>query len=156
MNRILNHLRANTVAYLALFVALGGTSYAAFRLPANSVGTHQLKNHSITPIKFDPGKIGAYVRAWAVIQNGTQVVASRPRARVVEWDPSSAAGLVSWGHAISTSCFPMTSGSGDFVQAAILPGVRKTAAVHYDVSNNAGQPQPNGPLVFISVLCPGP
>lgn len=32
------HVRANAVSYVALFVALGGTSYAALRLPANSVG----------------------------------------------------------------------------------------------------------------------
>ena len=33
MTRILNHVRDNLVAYIALFVALGGTSYAAFSLP---------------------------------------------------------------------------------------------------------------------------
>ena len=36
MTRILNHARGNLVAYIALFVALGGTSYAAFGLPAGS------------------------------------------------------------------------------------------------------------------------
>ena len=54
MTRVLNHLRSNVVAYLALFVALGGTSYAAISLPAGSVGNRQLKNHSISPIKFEP------------------------------------------------------------------------------------------------------
>ncbi len=34
---------ANVVASLALFVSLGGASFAAFALPANSVGTRQLK-----------------------------------------------------------------------------------------------------------------
>ena len=34
MRGILTHLRGNVVAYIALFVALGGTSYAAFSLPA--------------------------------------------------------------------------------------------------------------------------
>jgi hypothetical protein len=36
------------VAYLALFVALGGVSYAALTLPANSVGTKQIKNKAVT------------------------------------------------------------------------------------------------------------
>ena len=80
MNRILSHLRGNVVAYLALFVALGGTSYAAVALPANSVGARQIRNHSITPVKLNPRRIGASVRAWAVIQDGTKVVAARPRA----------------------------------------------------------------------------
>jgi hypothetical protein len=154
MNRIISHLRANTVAYLALFVALGGSSYAAFRLPANSVGARQLKNHSITPIKFDKAKIGAYVRAWAVIQNGTQVVAARPRARVLDWDPTFAAGDVSWSRAISRTCFPLASGGRDFIQAAILPGSGGAPEVHYNIYSNGGQPDPNAPLTFIAVLCP--
>ena len=67
--RIWRHVRANTVAYIALFVALGGTSYAATQLPANSVGARQIKNHSITPIKLNPSDIGASVRFWAVIND---------------------------------------------------------------------------------------
>src|SRR2546421_6288913 len=121
MKRFLDHLRANVVGFLALFIALGGPS-SALIVPAGSVGTRQLKNHSVTPIKLDKGKIAGYVRAWAVIQGGTQVVASRPRAKVVSWDPSFAAGVVSWGSAISRACFPLVSGADEFVQAAILPG----------------------------------
>ncbi|HEY7633019.1 MAG TPA: hypothetical protein VH817_20100 [Thermoleophilaceae bacterium] len=56
---------ANVTATLALFVALGGASYAATRLPAHSVGTTQLKNKSITKAKLSPkllaqlkGKVG--------------------------------------------------------------------------------------------------
>ena len=44
---ILSHARHNLVAYLALFVALGGTSYAAINLPAKSVGTKQLRAGSV-------------------------------------------------------------------------------------------------------------
>ena len=153
MNRIISHLRDNAVAYLALFVALGGSSYAALVLPANSVGTRQIRNHSITPIKLDPNKIGASVRAWAVIQDGTRVVASRPRARVVSWDPTFAAGVVSWGSAVSKSCFPLTSGSGELVQAAVLAGAHGFGQVHFDLSNGSGQPEA-GPLTVIAVLCP--
>jgi hypothetical protein len=48
--RLLSHLRSQAVGYLALLVALGGTAYAA-TLPANSVGTKQLKNESVTTKK---------------------------------------------------------------------------------------------------------
>jgi hypothetical protein len=41
------YLRRHHVALLALFVALGGTSYAAVKLPRNSVGTQQLKNGGV-------------------------------------------------------------------------------------------------------------
>jgi hypothetical protein len=39
------------VALIALFVALGGTSYAALKLPKNSVGNRQLKNGAVTSNK---------------------------------------------------------------------------------------------------------
>ncbi len=35
---------ANATSTLALFVALGGTSYAVASLPANGVGSGQLRN----------------------------------------------------------------------------------------------------------------
>jgi hypothetical protein len=154
MNRIVSHLRGNAVAYLALFIALGGSSYAAFVLPANSVGTKQIRNHAITPIKLDPKGIGASVRAWAVIQNGTKVVASRPRARVVSWDPTFAAGVVSWGSAVSRSCFPLASGGADFVQASLVPRSRGTAVAHFQAYTNQGGFDHAPPGITLAVFCP--
>jgi hypothetical protein len=45
---------ANVTSSLALFIALGGASYAAIKVPANSVGTKQVKNRAITQRKLDP------------------------------------------------------------------------------------------------------
>jgi hypothetical protein len=46
------------VALSALFVALGGTGYAATRLlPRNSVGEHQLRNSAVTSSKIRPRTI---------------------------------------------------------------------------------------------------
>jgi hypothetical protein len=45
------------VALLALFVALGGTSYAALKLPKNSVGAKQLKRNSVTSPKVKAGSL---------------------------------------------------------------------------------------------------
>jgi hypothetical protein len=42
------------VACLALAVALGGTGYAAVVLPANSVGTKQLRNGAVVAAKVKP------------------------------------------------------------------------------------------------------
>ena len=36
------------VAFAALLLAVGGTSYAAITLPANSVGTKQIKKNAVT------------------------------------------------------------------------------------------------------------
>jgi hypothetical protein len=43
---------ANVNACLALFVALGGVSYAAIQLPKNSVGSKQIKKGAVTPVKL--------------------------------------------------------------------------------------------------------
>lgn len=66
------HLRRHVVGYLALFVALGGTSYAATQLPKDSVGTRQLKsnavrsaeveNRSLKAIDFARGQLPAGAR----------------------------------------------------------------------------------------------
>ena len=48
---------AIVIACIALMVALGGTGYAAVRLPANSVGTAQLKNSAVTSLKVKDGSL---------------------------------------------------------------------------------------------------
>jgi hypothetical protein len=45
------------IAYVALFAALGGTSYAAASLPRNSVGTTQLRNSAVTSAKVRNGSL---------------------------------------------------------------------------------------------------
>jgi hypothetical protein len=60
---------ALVVACVALAVSLGGTGYAAFKLPAGSVGTAQLKKNAVTSPKvkdksllaadFKPGQLPA-------------------------------------------------------------------------------------------------
>jgi hypothetical protein len=42
---------ALVVSIIALFVAMGGTGYAAFRLAKNSVGSRQLQRGAVTPSK---------------------------------------------------------------------------------------------------------
>jgi hypothetical protein len=49
---MVKHVKRNAIAYVALFVALGGTSYAAVRLPAGSVGTKELHSGAVTRAKL--------------------------------------------------------------------------------------------------------
>ena len=65
------------ISLLALFVALGGTSYAAISLPDKSVGTAQLKNAAVTGGKIadgavTPSKLSATGLTWtnATLKNG--------------------------------------------------------------------------------------
>jgi hypothetical protein len=151
MNRVLQHMRANAVAYLALFVVLGGTSYAASQLPAGSVGTRELRNHSVTPVKF-ASKVGAYVGFWAVIGPNGQLLTARPRgARVVAWDPAFHTGLLRWP-SLSRSCFVLATGSEGFVRAIVLPGPGTHATVQFETFGSNGQPA--GQEADIAVLCP--
>ena len=48
---------ANVIATLALFLALGGSSYAALNLPKNSVGSKQLKANAVTSAKVKAGSL---------------------------------------------------------------------------------------------------
>lgn len=48
---------ANVMATIALFVALGGSAYAAVQLPKNSVGPRQLKKNAVTTAKVKNGAI---------------------------------------------------------------------------------------------------
>ena len=59
MRSILRHLRRNLIAYVALLFALGGSSFAATTalLPANSVGTRQVINHSLLKKDFKRGQL---------------------------------------------------------------------------------------------------
>ena len=65
LRRISSHARGNAVAYIALFVALGGTAVASsLALPANSVGTPQLKNGAVTGGKVAKATLtGATIKA---------------------------------------------------------------------------------------------
>jgi hypothetical protein len=57
--RIAGYLCRHHVGLLALFLALAGTSYAAANglLPANSVGTKQVINHSLRKVDFKAGQL---------------------------------------------------------------------------------------------------
>jgi hypothetical protein len=127
MTRIVNHARGNLVAYTALFVALGGTSYAAVNLPAGSVGTTQLRNGavtskklangSITGAKLDARTLGGSITHWARVSQTGQALSGSRGAR------ASVAGsqyTVSWGTEFSSRC-------GVLVSPAAVPGVAPIA-----------------------------
>jgi hypothetical protein len=76
--------RRNAIALVALFVALGGTSYAAFGVPINSVGSAQLRNGAIPSSKLTLGnknylRLGFGAPAAAILDTvslaGSQTVA---------------------------------------------------------------------------------
>jgi osmotically-inducible protein OsmY len=63
---------ANLMATAAMFLALGGTATAVVTaLPANSVGTKQLKDKAVTSAKVHPGTLTTEYIARDGAANGT-------------------------------------------------------------------------------------
>ncbi len=70
---------AHVIAGLALFVALGGTSYAAATLPRNSVGSAQLRANAVAASDIRRDAVTS-----AKVRNGTLGLADLSRSAVAE------------------------------------------------------------------------
>lgn len=118
-HRILLSIRQNAIALTALFVSLGGASYAAMKIPAHSVGTKQLRNggvtskklarHSVTASKLDPKSIAGHIVAWAQVSAQGQPIASNPQATVSLKNPSEGLFHVSWQRNLPSSCIAIAN-----------------------------------------------
>jgi hypothetical protein len=176
VQRLFNHVRNNLVGWVALFVALGGTGYAAVSIPRNSVGAAQIRNRSIAPVKFNPSSIGGSVRAWAIVRANATVAASGGKAFVsVGAIPGSYE--IQWGVRLPRTCAtvanvderspvadetPINNGNGitnviigyvSSVNTQTVPsgGGKKVSVTSLNTFNQAGQPTP---LEFdVSAIC---
>jgi hypothetical protein len=68
--RIVAHLRSNVIGYVALFVALGGSSYAAVRLSPGSVTARAIAARAVTHAKLANNSVGT-----ANVANGSLTTA---------------------------------------------------------------------------------
>lgn len=81
---------ANVVATLALFVALGGASYAATQLPKNSVGAKQLRKNAVTAAKIKNRAVtGAKidVRSIGTVPSAAHAAAADGQPKRARWNP---------------------------------------------------------------------
>lgn len=87
------------VSMVALFVALGGTGYAAFSLPRNSVGSRQIRNGAVTAAKLKNGAVtksklnlkGVTVPAAVKARTATQAASATTAAHAVSADTATTA-----------------------------------------------------------------
>ncbi len=117
--RLLCHIRSNAIGYAALFVSLGGTSYAAIAIPAGSVGTRQLHNGAVTGSKLGKNAVSAanlnrssiagHVADWAQVRADGHVTTSSPKASVVFSDPTRGLYQVSWHRSIPSRCIAVAN-----------------------------------------------
>jgi hypothetical protein len=90
MTRVIARLRrrltfANVTSGLALFVALGGTSYAAIALPDNSVGSSQIRRDAVGRSEIRPNG----VRKWEIAHDAvgrSEILPSAVRAWEIRHD----------------------------------------------------------------------
>ena len=163
MLKILTFIRHNAIALAALFVALGGTSYAAFSLPPGSVGARQLKDHAITAVKLNPSSVAASVRAWATLAwDGVWRV--QASSRDIHVTRIAAGEVVSWGHTrFARNCmasvtpvrnFPVAGGSSS------LDGYVTTSfdgpVGHLEIEGLAANGMPQVQSVNVLIVCPTP
>jgi hypothetical protein len=135
-------------------LSLAGASYAALELPAGSVGARQLKNHAITPVKFDSTVIGGSVRHWAQVDAQGSVITASGSARAARGGNQIE---VNWGDKFSARCVALSTvrGHGDAqvgtVEAFIEPQGTHPTVVIVTGSNATGQPaaQP----FYVAVIC---
>lgn len=83
----LKYIRQNAIAFLALFIALSGTAFAATKLPKNSVGTKQIKKSAVTGVKvkkntlsgrqINESKLGRVPSATSALSAGTAANADK-------------------------------------------------------------------------------
>lgn len=168
MHRLIGHLRSNAVAYVALFVALGSTSYAAVNLPAGSVGTAQLRNRAVTAAKLARGAVTAssldsktlagHIALWAQVSADGHVISSSPRATVVRYAVSGTE-RVAWRRRVRSACIafanpanvgPLTSSA---TATATGPNVRRESTyLVVSTFNGNGTLAPEN--VNVIVVCP--
>ncbi len=147
ISRTVNYVSHHAIAILALIcslLALAGASYAALKLPKNSVGNAQIKRGAVAPPKFSK-QIGGYVRMYAVVDANSKLQSSSPRARISNWgnDPQPGGfsrGTVSWKSTVNpkrcvTFATPQTGlPSPPSVGAVVVPNARGRSGTHVNVA----------------------
>jgi len=117
--RLLHHIKSNAIGYAALFISLGGTSYAAIAIPAGSVGTVQLHNGAVTGSKLaknavsaanlNPSSIAGHIADWAQIRADGHVTASSPHASATTSNPTQGLYQLSWHRSIAQNCIAIAN-----------------------------------------------
>jgi hypothetical protein len=162
MRRIVHHLRSNIIAVIALFTALGGTSIAALTIPRGSVGTPQLRNGAVTPVKMNGSLFGGYVRAWAYVSDNGRIYAEHGfRGRVTTSTATPGVfgfvlsnpkvrGCAAMASVVAGQVSGMASGPG-FADANVVVFPRQPTGV--GVTTYAPSGQPTALPFVVEVLC---
>lgn len=154
MRRLFQHVRRHAVGYVALVIALGGTSYAAIELP----------NHSVNPATLNPHAIGGYVRAWASVNANGRMSASGGGVRVLV-DSAVAPGhyIIDWRprpitHCTSVGSVDLRGAGGAAVPGYVVTqsGASRGRGEQTAVQSYNAQGQPAALAFDVELLCATP
>ena len=107
------------VALLALGVALGGTSYAAIKLPKNSVGSKQIKANAVTGVKVRDASLFANDFAPGQLPRGAVGPAGPRGAQGPKGDAATLGAPEAW------KPLPFSIGWGNYGGGHVLAAYRK-------------------------------
>jgi hypothetical protein len=131
MRRIFGERRyANVTATMALVLALGGTSYAAIKLPANSVTSKTVKNRSLLSKDFKRGQLPAGKR-------GAPGPAG-PQGALGPAGPAGPAGAAAGAYKASPTGPAITPNASQTVDSIGLPGGGNWVVTAKLIANNTG------------------
>jgi hypothetical protein len=120
---MLDYVKRHHIGMLALFVALGGTSYAATQLPRNSVGTSQIRNGSVTATKIHNGAVNS---AKLSPELKALLHKTKPTTAVTWRDPTILAKISSAGQTVASQTIITVNVTAPWVTTglSIAPGQR--------------------------------
>jgi hypothetical protein len=166
MTNVLAYLRQHILAALALvcsLLSLGGASYAAFRLPADSVGTRELKNRAVTATKLNPTSVAASIRAWATLvwAGAWQVQASSSDIHVTNTGTGE---VISWRHThFARNCMASVTpvrnlliGGGSVTANGYVTTFFDGPGGRLEISGIALNGAPQVQSVNVLIVCPSP
>jgi hypothetical protein len=115
---------ANVIATMALFIALGGASYAAVKLPKNSVGSKQIKDNAVTGAKIKNGAVtGSKIALSSLGTVPTAASAGRADSAVRADSAANAANAANATHATNADTAGFATSAETALNAAQLGGV---------------------------------
>lgn len=158
MRAVGRYLKQNALGAIAIFIALGGTGYAAISIPRDSVGTRQLRDGAVTSAKLDAKQIGGTIFAWAYVDADGKVLASHGLRRGVARGAGGVYGFTLTNQRVPKGC-AATASIARSTTTANIPGSAlallglfpRPAAVGVYTFNAAGQAT-QLPFV-VQVLC---
>ncbi len=151
--RIARYLRRNAIAVLALFVALGGSSYAAITISGG-----QLRNHSVDAVKLNPRSISGSIKAWVNVRQTSRGLAAVGSSSPVRVDARGQLVSIRWlRQRFAAACgasvtpeFGADGASGGYVTTLFYTGKSPELGVFGHAADGTPRAQP----AFVLIVCP--